>query len=139
MQSVIRSAMCIAVLLLSMLTFGSQSTFDEVTAKNRPGAKVITLLKDMLTQLEKELTADSAHLSTEIKTSRRKWRQIRLRWIRSSRSGKGIGGVRVEEKDLLGSTSALKAAVTLFPQTPRWFAPAAAPQPRGGYHIDLAV
>ena len=33
-------------------------TFDEEAAKNRPVSKVITLLKDMLKQLEKEAEED---------------------------------------------------------------------------------
>jgi len=36
----------------------SSLTFDEVAAKNRPVSKVITLLKDMLKQLEKEAEED---------------------------------------------------------------------------------
>merc|ERR1711881_821641 len=36
----------------------SSLTFDEEAAKNRPVSKVITLLKDMLKQLEKEAEED---------------------------------------------------------------------------------
>ena len=36
----------------------SSLTFDEAAAKNRPVSKVITLLKDMLKQLEKEAEED---------------------------------------------------------------------------------
>jgi hypothetical protein len=36
----------------------SSLQFDEVAAKNRPVSKVITLLKDMLKQLEKEAEED---------------------------------------------------------------------------------
>merc|ERR1719201_1275624 len=38
----------------------SSLTFDEVAAKNRPVAKVVTLLKDMLKQMEKEQEEDEA-------------------------------------------------------------------------------
>merc|ERR1740127_356984 len=38
----------------------SSLKFDEVAAKNRPISKVITLLKDMLKQLEKEAEEDEA-------------------------------------------------------------------------------
>ena len=37
---------------------GSVLTFDVAAAKNRPVSKVITLLKDMLKQLEKEAEED---------------------------------------------------------------------------------
>merc|ERR1719409_1330146 len=38
----------------------SSLTFDVAAAKNRPVSKVITLLKDMLAQLEKEAEEDEA-------------------------------------------------------------------------------
>merc|ERR1719207_92576 len=40
------------------LTAVSSLSFDEAAAKNRPVSKVITLLKDMLKQLEKEAEED---------------------------------------------------------------------------------
>ena len=54
---------CALVLLLVVapaLCFGLESslTFDAEAAKNRPVSKVITLLKDMLKQLEKEAEED---------------------------------------------------------------------------------
>ena len=53
----------------------------------------------MPTEFEKEeLTANSEHLSTEVKTSRRKWRQLRMHWIRPPRSGeKELAEFNVEE------------------------------------------
>jgi len=50
-------AMFFAV-LFPVLVFGGSITFDVEAAKNRPVSKVITLLKDMLTQLEKEAEDD---------------------------------------------------------------------------------
>merc|ERR1719499_2098791 len=48
-----------ACLLLLLSWFGAHAlTFDETDAKNRPVSKVITLLKDMLKQLEKEAEED---------------------------------------------------------------------------------
>merc|ERR1719515_199165 len=117
----------------------STLTFDVAAAKNRPVSKVITLLTDMLKQLEKEaeedeeiydqlacwretndkektksiadaeakiedlttkieeLTASSSRLNTEIKNLE-----------------KEVAENNAEEKDLLGSISALKAAVTVL-------------------------
>jgi len=53
---------CVAFALLLVLSpaLGLESalTFDEQAAKNRPVSKVITLLKDMLKQLEKEAEED---------------------------------------------------------------------------------
>merc|ERR1719478_953793 len=48
------------VAILAIVASGSLSdlTFDTQAAKNRPVAKVVTLLKDMLKQLEKEGEAD---------------------------------------------------------------------------------
>merc|ERR1719214_537891 len=40
------------------VSVASSLTFDEEAAKNRPVSKVITLLKDMLKQLEKEAEED---------------------------------------------------------------------------------
>jgi len=54
-----RQAMLLVVLLLALLVAPASSlSFDEVGAKNRPVSKVITLLKDMLKQLEKEAGED---------------------------------------------------------------------------------
>merc|ERR1719499_2694039 len=48
-----------ACLLLLLSWFSASAlSFDEDAAKNRPVSKVITLLKDMLKQLEKEATED---------------------------------------------------------------------------------
>merc|ERR1712045_1111127 len=46
------------VLLCALLLGAHALTFDETDAKNRPVSKVITLLKDMLKQLEKEAEED---------------------------------------------------------------------------------
>jgi hypothetical protein len=53
-----KAAIGLVLLLLPCLTLGSQITFDVADAKNRPVSKVITLLKDMLKQLEKEAEDD---------------------------------------------------------------------------------
>merc|ERR1712079_62347 len=53
------SNMRVCLLLCAVLLFsGSALSFDEDAAKNRPVSKVITLLKDMLKQLEKEAEED---------------------------------------------------------------------------------
>merc|ERR1712127_298036 len=132
-------------------------TFDENEAKNRPVSKVITLLKDMLKQLEKEaeedeeiydklacwcetndkektksiadaeakiedlttkieeLTAASARLNTEIKNleSEVAKNQEALDKATAIRE-KQLAEFNAEEKDLLESISALKAAVTVL-------------------------
>merc|ERR1719441_41096 len=58
---------CFTVLVLAMLTLpvasmdvsmSSSLSIDTQAAKNRPVSKVITLLKDMLKQLEKEAEED---------------------------------------------------------------------------------
>merc|ERR1712137_817510 len=49
---------CLVVLLSACPGFGHALSFDVVAAKNRPVSKVITLLKDMLKQLEKEAEED---------------------------------------------------------------------------------
>jgi len=131
--------------------------FDEAAAKNRPVSKVITLLKDMLKQLEKEaeedeeiydklacwcetndkektksiadaeakiedlttkieeLTALSAKLNTEIKNleSEVAKNQEALDKATAIRE-KQLAEFNAEEKDLLESISALKAAVTVL-------------------------
>jgi len=163
-----------SVLALAALASGSELqassslTFDEQGAKNRPVSKVITLLKDMLKQLEKEaeedeevydklacwcetndkektksiadaeariadlttkieeLTASSARLNTEIKNLEKEVaaNQNALDKATAIRQ-KELAEFNEEEKDLLGSISALKSAVTVlskhnsFVQMPR--------------------
>jgi len=131
--------------------------FDEAAAKNRPVSKVITLLKDMLKQLEKEATEDeeifdklacwcetndkektksiadaeakiedlttkieeltalSARLNTEIKNleSEVAKNQEALDKATAIRE-KQLAEFNAEEKDLLESISAMKAAVTVL-------------------------
>jgi len=146
------------VLLLCVLLLGAHAlTFDETDAKNRPVSKVITLLKDMLKQLEKEasedeeiydklacwcetndkektkaiadaeakiedlttkieeLTALSAKLNTEIKNleSEVAKNQEALDQATAIRE-KQLAEFNAEEKDLLESISALKAAITVL-------------------------
>jgi len=152
-----KAAVGLALLLFPCLTLGSQITFDVADAKNRPVSKVITLLKDMLKQLEKEaeddeeiydkmacwcetndkektksiadaearisdlttkieeLTAASARLNTEIKNLEKEVaaNQAALDKATSIRE-KELAEFNAEEKDLLGSISALKAAVTVL-------------------------
>merc|ERR1712045_483706 len=48
----------VCLLLFAALFSASALSFDAATAKNRPVSKVITLLKDMLKQLEKEAEED---------------------------------------------------------------------------------
>jgi chromosome segregation ATPase len=135
----------------------SSLTFDAEAAKNRPVSKVITLLKDMLKQLEKEaeedeeiydkmacwcetndkektksiadaearisdlttkieeLTASSARLNTEIKNLEKEVaeNQDALDKATAIRQ-KQLAEFNEEEKDLLESISALKAAVTVL-------------------------
>merc|ERR1712205_52115 len=135
----------------------SSLSFDEQAAKNRPVSKVITLLKDMLKQLEKEaeedeeiydkmacwcetndkektksiadaearisdlttkieeLTASSARLNTEIKNLEKEVasNQAALDKATAIRQ-KQLAEFIEEEKDLLGSISALKSAVTVL-------------------------
>merc|ERR1712107_423655 len=135
----------------------SSLQFDEVAAKNRPVSKVITLLKDMLKQLEKEaeedeeiydqlacwcetndkektksiadaeakiedlttkieeLTASSARLNTEIKNLEKEVaeNQEALDQATAIRE-KQLAEFNAEEKDLLQSISALKAAITVL-------------------------
>jgi chromosome segregation ATPase len=135
----------------------SSLTFDVEAAKNRPVSKVITLLKDMLKQLEKEaeedeeiydkmacwcetndkektksiadaearisdlttkieeLTAASARLNTEIKNLEKEVaeNQDALDKATAIRQ-KQLAEFNEEEKDLLESISALKAAVTVL-------------------------
>jgi len=135
----------------------SSLSFDEHAAKNRPVSKVITLLKDMLKQLEKEaeedeeiydkmacwcetndkektksiadaeariedltskieeLTANSARLGTEIKNLEKEVaaNQEALDQATAIRQ-KQLAEFNAEEKDLLESISALKAAVVVL-------------------------
>merc|ERR550525_628849 len=51
-------SLCLVALLSAFPGFGHSLTFDVAAAKNRPVSKVITLLKDMLKQLEKEAEED---------------------------------------------------------------------------------
>jgi len=145
------------LLLSSFASLGAGLTFDAVAAKNRPVSKVITLLKDMLKQLEKEgeedeeiydklacwcetndkektksiaeaeeriedlttkiekWTANSARLGTEIKNLEAEVakNQDALAKATSIRE-KQLAEFNAEEKDLLESISALKAAVTVL-------------------------
>jgi len=135
----------------------SSLNFDVEAAKNRPVSKVITLLKDMLKQLEKEaeedeeiydkmacwcetndkektksiadaeariedltskieeLTANSARLGTEIKNLEKEVaaNQEALDQATAIRQ-KQLAEFNAEEKDLLESISALKAAVVVL-------------------------
>jgi len=146
--------------LLCVAAFGAAAlsvNTDDESSKNRPVSKVITLLKDMLKQLEKEaeddeeiydkmacwcetndkektksiadaearisdlttkieeLTAASARLNTEIKNLEKEVaaNQAALDKATSIRE-KELAEFNAEEKDLLGSISALKAAVTVL-------------------------
>jgi chromosome segregation ATPase len=156
-------ALLAALLVTPALSFNmevsvkSSLTFDVEAAKNRPVTKVITLLKDMLKQLEKEaeedeeiydkmacwcetndkektkaiadaearisdlttkieeLTAQSARLNTEIKNLEKEVaeNQDALDKATAIRQ-KQLAEFNEEEKDLLESISALKAAVTVL-------------------------
>merc|ERR1719330_1193959 len=131
--------------------------FDMAGAKNRPVSKVITLLKDMLKQLEKEaeedeeiydkmacwcetndkektkaiadaeakiadlttkieeLTASSARLNTEIKNLEEEVAQNQDSLAKATAlREKQLAEFNAEEKDLLESISALKAAITVL-------------------------
>jgi len=135
----------------------SSLTFDAEGAKNRPVSKVITLLKDMLKQLEKEaeedeeiydkmacwcetndkektksiadaeakisdlttkieeLTASSARLNTEIKNLEKEVAENQAALDKATAiRQKQLAEFNEEEKDLLGSISALKSAVTVL-------------------------
>jgi len=145
------------VLLCALLVGAHALSLDVTDAKNRPVSKVITLLKDMLKQLEKEaaedeeiydklacwcetndkektkaiadaeakiedlttkieeLTALSAKLNTEIKNleSEVAKNQEALDQATAIRE-KQLAEFNAEEKDLLESISALKAAITVL-------------------------
>merc|ERR1719236_158419 len=154
--------MMIRALVCMVATFmvgvhSSKLSDDLVDAKNRPVSKVITLLKDMLAQLEKEaaedeeiydkmacwcetndkaktkaiaeaeariadltskieeLTANSARLGTEIKNLEKEVaaNQEALDQATAIRT-KQLAEFNAEEKDLLESISALKAAITVL-------------------------
>merc|ERR1712061_645641 len=135
----------------------SSLSFDVDAAKNRPVSKVITLLKDMLKQLEKEaeedeeiydkmacwcetndkektksiadaeariedlttkieeLTASSARLNTEIKNLEKEVAQNQDSLAKATAlREKQLAEFNAEEKDLLESISALKAAITVL-------------------------
>merc|ERR1719409_2530830 len=152
----VRAIFCL-VAALATSADASKLSQDLVGAKNRPVSKVITLLKDMLKQLEKEadedeeiydkmacwcttndkdkskaikdaeariedltntvaeLTATSARLGTEIKNLEKEVaaNQAALDKATAIRE-KQIAEFNAEEKDLLESISALKAAITVL-------------------------
>jgi len=147
----------VAAIVFSAAPLATALTFDSAAAKNRPVSKVITLLKDMGKQLEKEaeedeeiydkmacwcetndrektksiadaearvkdlttkieeLTALSAQLGTEIKNLEKEVakNQEALDEAIAIRE-KQAAEFNEEEKDLLGSLSALKAALTVL-------------------------
>merc|ERR1719355_411366 len=161
-----RASMCLAVAMVAVLA--SNAAFatadastklseDLVDMKNRPVTKVITLLKDMLKQLEKEaeedeeiydkmacwcetndkektksiadaearisdlttkieeLTANSARLNTEIKNLEKEVAENQAALDKATAiRQKQLAEFNEEEKDLLGSISALKSAVTVL-------------------------
>jgi hypothetical protein len=160
-----KGATCYVLACLLVSAFGldmqvsvsSSLSFDVQAAKNRPVSKVITLLKDMLKQLEKEaeedeeiydkmacwcetndkektksiadaeariadltsqieeLTANSARLGTEIKNLEKEVaaNQAALDQATAIRQ-KQLAEFNAEEKDLLESISALKAAIVVL-------------------------
>merc|ERR1719484_128698 len=158
-----KAALLLALLVSPALCFNmevgmtSSLTFDAEAAKNRPVSKVITLLKDMLKQLEKEaeedeeiydkmacwcetndkektksiadaeariadlttkieeLTANSARLNTEIKNLEKEVAENQAALDKATAiRQKQLAEFNEEEKDLLGSISALKSAVTVL-------------------------
>jgi len=146
-----------AVGLDMQVSVTSSLAFDEEAAKNRPVSKVITLLKDMMKQLQKEAeedeeiydkmacwcetndkektkaiaeaeariedlttkieeaTANSARLGTEIKNLEKEVaaNQEALDQATAIRQ-KQLAEFNAEEKDLLESISALKAAIVVL-------------------------
>jgi len=147
----------LALVLPFLVTPVASLTFDVAGAKNRPVSKVITLLKDMLKQLEKEaeedeeiydkmacwcttndrektksiadaeariedltnkieeLTAQSARLNTEIKNHEKEVAENQASLDKATAlREKQLAEFNAEEKDLLESISALKAAVTVL-------------------------
>jgi len=163
--STMKSIACLVAAFLASSALGldmhvsvtSSLSFDVQAAKNRPVSKVVTLLKDMLKQLEKEaeedeeiydkmacwcetndrektksiadaeariedltskieeLTANSARLGTEIKNLEKEVaaNQEALDQATAIRQ-KQLAEFNAEEKDLLESISALKAAVVVL-------------------------
>merc|ERR1719491_1840210 len=148
--------LCLLVVLQFAVPSGALS-FDVAAAKNRPVSKVITLLKDMLKQLEKEaeedeeiydkmacwcetndkektksiaeaeariedlttkieeLTAQSARLNAEIKNLEKEVAQNQDALAKATAlREKQLAEFNAEEKDLLESISALKAAVIVL-------------------------
>jgi hypothetical protein len=144
-------------LLAGQGSISAALSFDVVGAKNRPVSKVITLLKDMLKQLEKEaeedeeiydkmacwcetndkektksiaeaeariedlttkieeLTANSARLNTEIKNLEKEVAQNQDALAKATAiREKQLAAFNAEEKELLESVSALKAAITVL-------------------------
>merc|ERR1719510_931583 len=146
-----------SILVVVLAVPSAGLNFDAAAAKNRPVSKVITLLKDMLKQLEKEaeedeeiydkmacwcetndkektksiaeaearietlttkieeLTAVSARLNTEIKNLDKEvaGHQDSLDKATAIRE-KELAEFNAEEKDLLESIAALKAAITVL-------------------------
>jgi len=143
--------------LLNVFSPAASLSFDVADAKNRPVSKVITLLKDMMKQLEKEaeedediydkmacwcetndkektksiaeaeariedlttkieqLTAISARLGTEIKNLEKEVAQNQDSLAKATAlREKQLAEFNAEEKDLLESISALKAAITVL-------------------------
>merc|ERR1719188_1089651 len=143
-----------AIVAASLIAVGVDSSIllNVESDKNRPVSKVITLLKDMLKQLEKEadedeeiyekmacwcetndkaktkaiaeaearisdlstkieeLTATSAQLNTEIKVAKNQESLDQATALRQ----KQLAEFNAEEKDLLESISALKAAIVVL-------------------------
>jgi len=158
MKFAVLVATSLIVLCLGFNTQASSTlTFDAEAAKNRPVSKVITLLKDMLKQLEKEaeedeeiydkmacwcetndkektksiadaearisdlttkieeLTASSARLNTETKNLEKEVAENQAALDKATAiRQKELAEFNEEEKDLLGSISALKSAVTVL-------------------------
>merc|ERR1719377_386815 len=157
-----KQAVCLVFAMVALagameVSVASSLSFDVQAAKNRPVSKVITLLKDMLKQLEKEaeedeeiydkmacwcetndkektksiadaeariadlttkieeLTANSARLNTEIKNLEKEVAENQAALDKATAiRQKQLAEFNEEEKDLLGSISALKSAVTVL-------------------------
>merc|ERR1719377_510804 len=157
-----KQAVCLVFAMVALagameVNVASSLTFDVQAAKNRPVSKVITLLKDMLKQLQKEaeedeeiydamacwcetndkektksiadaearisdlttkieeLTANSARLNTEIKNLEKEVAENQNALDKATAiRQKQLAEFNEEEKDLLESISALKAAVTVL-------------------------
>jgi len=156
LQACLMAALAMSAIGMEV-SVASSLSFDEQAAKNRPVSKVITLLKDMLKQLEKEaeedeeiydkmacwcetndkektksisdaearisdlttkieeLTASSARLNTEIKNLEKEVAENQAALDKATAiRQKELSEFNEEEKDLLGSISALKSAVTVL-------------------------